>query len=204
MLDRSARAALAPLLERFARGLADRGVTPMQLTVGGLLVGAVSVVAAGRGLWLVALGLWLVNRLLDGLDGPVARVSGRASVLGGFADIVADFVMYGAFAAACAVGQPDARLSALVLLVTYYVNGAAFLALDGIAAREGIDLEAHTDGSDRTFSFVTSLTEGTETVVAHGVFCLFPSLMPWSMAVFAAMVAISAVQRVLLARRVLG
>lgn len=227
VLDQRVRAVLAPLLGGLASRLARLGVTPMQLTLGGLVIGVGSVVAAATGLWLVALGLWLTNRLVDGLDGPVARAGGTSTVLGGFADIVADFTMYGAFVVGCAIGQPDARVAALVLLVTYYVNGAAFLALDGIAGREGLDLaspaamserdtpsssSASGGGNDRrnpikdgrTFVFIASLTEGTETVVAHGLFVLFPGVMPWTMGVFAGMVAISALQRVLLARRVLG
>lgn len=201
VLDRQARNLLGPPLGQLAGWLASRGVRPMQLTLGGLVIGLGAVVAAGRALWWLALGLWLLNRLVDGLDGPVARASGRTSELGGFADLVADFLMYGAFVVGCAVGQPDARVAALVLLVTYYVNGAAFLALDGIAARLDIDLDVD-DG--RTFAFIRSLTEGFETVVAHSLFVLLPGVMPVLMWVFAAMVAVSASQRVLLARRVLS
>lgn len=200
MLDREVRAVLGPWFARIGGRLGAWGVRPMWLTVGGLGIGFGAVVAAGMAMWRLALGLWLLNRLVDGLDGAVARATSTTSALGGFADVVADFVMYGAFVVGCAVGQPDARLAALVLLTTYYANGAAFLALEGLAARLELDLEAE-DG--RSFAFVRSLTEGFETVVAHGLFVLLPGVMSVLMWVFAAMVAVSAGQRVLMARRVL-
>lgn len=201
MLDRQARSALAPTLARSAALLERAGATPTQLTIAGFAVGALAVVAAGAAAWWLALALWLVNRLVDGLDGALARATGAMTPLGGFADVVADFTVYGAFVVGCAVGQPDARLAALVLLATYYVNGVAFLALDGIAGRQDIDLGA-ADG--RSFVFVRSLTEGFETVVAHALFVLVPSRMAPLMWGFSALVLVSIAQRMVAARRALG
>jgi len=43
---------------------------------------------------LVAVALWLLSRLADGLDGPVASVQGTASDRGGLVDIVFDTIGY--------------------------------------------------------------------------------------------------------------
>nr|WP_240188838.1 CDP-alcohol phosphatidyltransferase family protein [Nakamurella flavida] len=163
----------------------------------GWLAGLGACVAAGTGSWTLALVLWLVNRLLDGLDGPLARRRG-ATELGGFLDIVADFSVYAGFVLAVAVAVPDARIACLALLVAYYVSGTAFLALSSLLERRG-----DTGGDGRSLRFVGGLAEGTETVVAYVLFCLFPghaALIAW---VFTAAVAVTAGQRIAFGVRVL-
>src|SRR6516162_9453820 len=94
MLDARMRAMLGPPLEAAGRRLAAAGVPPTALTAAGWAAGAGACVATAVQAWPVALGLWLANRLADGLDGPTARASGSATELGGFVDIVADFSIY--------------------------------------------------------------------------------------------------------------
>lgn len=190
MLDRPARRLLAPALDAVGGRLAAAGVRPLALTGAGWVAGVGACVAVGFGQWTLALVLWLLNRLLDGLDGPVARRRG-ATDLGGFLDIVADFSIYAGFVLAVAVAVPDARVAALALLTAYYVSGTAFLALSSLIERRGGDTD---DG--RSLRFVGGLAEGTETVVVYVLFCLFPAqaaLIAW---VFAAAVAITAAWRI--------
>lgn len=201
MLDQNARAVLEPVLGRVAGWLADRRVTASMLTAAGFGLGLGSTVAAGLAAWPVALALWLTSRVLDGLDGAVARHTGTVTDRGGFLDVVADFTVYGAFVVGCAVGAPDARVPMLVLLLTYYVNGTAFLAFSSIVLRRG----QHTGLEDgRSFVFARGLAEGTETVVAHALFVLLPGVMPVLAWVFAVVVAVTILQRVTLAVRLLG
>lgn len=206
MLDRQVRAALDPALSALATRLAAVGVTPNGLTLLGLVLGLASAVAVALTSWWLGLALWLLSRLADGLDGPVARLTGGTE-LGGYLDLVADFTVYGAFIAGVGIGVPDARVAALAVLVTYYVNGAAFLAYSSAAERRRQRLD---DG--RSFSFVGGLAEGTETIVVHGLLCLVPAVAPsvsgaavaiglWA---WAAVVGATAVQRVVFARRALG
>lgn len=117
MLHQPVRKALGPALDRIGAALADRGVRPLVLTGLGWAVGVGACVAAGLGLWRIALVLWLANRLLDGLDGPVARRRG-ATDLGGFLDLVADFSIYAGFVVGVAVAVPDARVAVAALLTS--------------------------------------------------------------------------------------
>lgn len=74
----------------------------------GLALGVGSALAAAAMWWWVALVLWLLSRLCDGLDGPLARrhrtQSGGDSQAGGFLVITADFVVYGSTVVGVAVG----------------------------------------------------------------------------------------------------
>lgn len=191
MLDASARRLVGPPLGVAGRWLHDRGVRADALTAGGFLIGAAAAVAAAFGAWIPALVLWLFNRLVDGLDGAVARVEGPTA-WGGFVDIVADFAVYGGFVVGVAVAVPEARLACVALLGTYYVNGAALLAFDAAAERSGA-----SHGSDgRSLRFLGGLAEGTETIVVHSLFCLVPLFVAPIAWTFAAMVGVTACWRV--------
>lgn len=197
MLDAALRPRLQPVVALAATRLARRGVAPGALTATAFALGAGACVAAAREAWLVALALWLASRLADGLDGAVARL-GAPTDLGGFLDLVGDFAVYGGFVVAVGIARPDARLACLALLGTCYVSGTAFLALSSLAERRRVAL-----GDERSLRFVGGLAEGAETIVAYAAICLVPdhaTTIAWA---FAALVAITAVQRIVLAVRVL-
>jgi phosphatidylglycerophosphate synthase len=198
MIDREVRSLLAPGLDTIARALARWGVRPLALTLAGLVLALAAAVAAGRAAWTIALVLWLLSRVPDGLDGPVARATGRASDLGGWADITADITAYGTFVVGCAIGNPDARVACLVLLVTYYVNGGSLLALSAAATNRRL---ARPD--ERTFHFTRGVAEGTETIVVHSLMVLVPAWMTVLAWGFAAAVVVTIAQRVRLAVRLL-
>jgi CDP-alcohol phosphatidyltransferase len=96
MLDGWARRIIDPPLERVGRLLAGRGASADAVTMLGLAAGLAAALSIVLRYDLAALSLFGVNRVLDGLDGAVARAS-RLSDRGGFLDIVADFAVYGPF-----------------------------------------------------------------------------------------------------------
>jgi phosphatidylglycerophosphate synthase len=198
MIDTEVRAALAPVFERIAARLGRRGIPPLALTITGLVLALGAAVAAAFALWWLALVLWLVSRVPDGIDGPLARVSGGGTAIGGSAEISADLVAYGAFVAGCAIGNPDARVACLMLLITYDVNGGSLLALSAAATERRIERP-----DERTFHFTRGLADGTETIVVHSLMVLVPARMPLLAWGFAGAVLFTIGQRIRLAFRVL-
>lgn len=198
MLDAYTRRLVAPAVESSARRLDRVGLTPTAVTAAGFVVGIGACVAAALGVWPLALVLWLANRALDGLDGPLARLRGTSD-RGGFLDIASDFTVYGAFVLAVAIAEPDARLACVALLVSYYVSGTAFLAWSSLAEKRALH-----SGDSRSLRFVGGLAEGTETIIAYVLFCLLPGSAETIAWVFAAIVAITALQRVVFGVRSLG
>jgi len=205
MLDATARRVLDRPLSGLAR-LVDRpGVSPNRLTLLGLATGLASAATAAGQLWWWALGLWLSSRAMDGLDGPLARrrraaahgntEKSRGSEAGGFLDITADFAVYGATVVGVAIGATDqydaSWLPFLLVLLAYYLNGTAFLAFSSIAERTGRQRE---DG--RSLSFFGGLAEGTETVVVHSLWLVLPAHAGVIATVWAAVVGVSAAQRI--------
>ncbi|HKJ11171.1 MAG TPA: CDP-alcohol phosphatidyltransferase family protein [Ornithinimicrobium sp.] len=209
MLDASVRALLETPLRRAAAVVDRAWLTPDRISMAGLVLGLASAVAAATQAWAPALGLWCASRACDGLDGALARrrrnrpgstpaaVDSRAS--GGFLDITADFLVYGASVVGVAVGVTApldeggygaSWLPFALVLFTYYVNGTAFLAFSSAAERTGRQLD---DG--RSFSFLGGLAEGTETIAVHSLWLLLPfwaEPVAWA---WALVVGISAAQR---------
>lgn len=205
MLDPMARRVLDRPLSGLARLLDRPLVSPNQLTLLGLATGLASAATAAGRLWWWALGLWLFSRAMDGLDGPLARrrhsatdgnpETSHGSEAGGFLDITADFVVYGATVVGVAIGatrQYDADwLPFLLVLLAYYINGTAFLAFSSIAERTGRQRE---DG--RSLSFLGGLAEGTETIAVHSLWLVIPAHAGAIATVWAAVVCVSAAQRI--------
>jgi phosphatidylglycerophosphate synthase len=192
------RAVLGPALDSAGQRLARAGVAPGALTAAGWAAGAGACAATALRTWPLALGLWLANRLLDGLDGPTARAAGRSSEVGGFLDIVADFSVYAGIILGLAVAVPQARLACAALLTAYYISGTAFLALSSLAERRRVRL-----GDERSLRFVGGLAEGTETIAVYVLLFLLPGhvvLIVWA---FTAVVTVTAAQRVIIGVRLL-
>lgn len=198
MLDARMRETLSPVLTRAGTRLAAAGVPPAALTGAGWAAGAGACAATAFHAWPAALGLWLANRVLDGLDGPTARAAGKATEAGGFLDIVADFSVYAGIVLGLAVAVPGARLACVALLTAYYISGTAFLALSSLAERRGAPL-----GDERSLRFIGGLAEGTETVIVYTLLFLLPGRATVIVWAFTAAVAVTAGQRVIAGLRLL-
>lgn len=192
------RTAFGPALDAGARLLDRSGAGPGAVTAAGLAVGVGCCVAAALAAWPAALALWLANRLLDGLDGPLARLRG-ATDLGGMLDFLADFVVYAGFPLGVAIAIPDARLAAVALLGSYLLNNVALLSFSSLIERRRIPL-----GDERSLRFTTGLTEGTETIACYTLVCVVPEHAGSIFWVFAGLVMVTVGQRLALAVRTLG
>ena len=201
MLDGWAKARIDPHLEGVARRLADAGISANQVTLAGFVIGLTAAVAIAMGWFLLGLALFLANRLADGLDGAIARLNGPTD-LGGYLDIVLDFAIYGAIPLAFILAEPAANgLAGAILLVSFYVNGASFLAYASVAARRGMSSTAR---GVKSIYFTTGLAEGSETVLFFVAFCLMPYWFAPLALVFAALCFWTAFWRIMAARAAFG
>src|SRR4051794_4969566 len=196
MLDGIMRRMIDPALDRVGSLLAARGVSADVLTFAGLATGLFAAVAVAGRADAAALVLLIVSRGLDGLDGAVARASHRTD-RGGFIDIVFDFAFYGAIPLAFALREPDTNaIPAAILLFSFYVNGASFLAFAAVAAKRG--LESRIRGL-KSIYFTVGLAEGTETILIFAVMMLRPAWFPALAHGFAGLTLMTALARVALA-----
>ena len=195
MLDARLRPLIDPPLNRMGRALAGLGVTANALTFTGLALGLAGAAAIAFGAIGWGLALILANRLLDGLDGAVARVRGPSD-LGGYFDIVADFAFYVSVPLGFGILAPGNALPAAVLIASFVLTGVSFLAFAVIAGKRGATTEAH---GKKSFFYSTGLAEGTETIAVFIAMCLWPTWFPAIAYAYAALCALTVFQRSALA-----
>lgn len=198
MFDARLRPLIDPALNRMGEALARRGVSANQVTAAGAACGVLAGLAIGLGHPLVGLALILASRLLDGLDGAVARHRG-ATDLGGYLDIVCDYVFYLAIPLGFGFAAPANLPFALVLTASFTLTAVSFLAYATLAAKRGLETQAH---GLKSFFYSTGLAEGGETLLAFVLMCLWPAGFPIIASVFAALCILTVIQRSLIASRV--
>lgn len=200
MLDAALRRVIDPLLDAAGRRLARIGVAANAVTIGGFAIGVLAVPALATGRYDLALAAILVNRLADGLDGAIARAVGPSD-LGGYLDIVLDFLFYSAVVFGVALGRPHEALWAAFLIFSFVGTGSSFLAYAIVAAKRGVTTEAR---GRKSIFYLGGLAEGTETIATLVLICLFPEAFPWIAAVFGAMCWITTAGRIGHAVRAFG
>lgn len=179
-------------IDRPARMLAARGIRADQITLFGFGIGLVGVMALWAGLFWTALFCLALNRLADGLDGAVARLT-TPTDRGAFLDIALDFMFYGLFPLGFALHDPGTNaLSAALLIASFIGTGSSFLAFSIIAEKRGLSSE---DYPTKGIYYLGGLTEGTETIALFVAMCLFPAAFPWLAYGFAALCTITTLTR---------
>jgi phosphatidylglycerophosphate synthase len=202
MLDTAMRPVIDRPLNAVGRRLAALGIGADEVTLLGLALGLIAALLIALGLsgWLVLVPLFL-NRLADGLDGAVARATEKTD-FGGYLDLTCDFLFYGAIPLAFALRDADQNaLAAGFLLLCFYVNGASFLGYAALAAKAGMETDAQ---GEKSLYYAAGLMEGTETIAFFTLFALFPGMFPVLAVLFGLLCLITAVARLMLARRVFG
>jgi phosphatidylglycerophosphate synthase len=171
MLDRMALALLKPGLEHMARGLVRVRVGADTVTLAGFALGLAAAACIALGAPLAGLALLLASRLMDGLDGAVARLT-RPTDRGAFLDITLDFLFYASIPLAFALADPPANaLPAAVLLAAFVGTGSSFLAFAVLAERRGLKSE---DYPQKGIYYLGGLTEASETLICFALMCLWP------------------------------
>ena len=171
MFDRSLNSALQRPLKRMAAGLMALGLRADQVTWVGFVLGltAIPLIALGHPQWAI-LSIAL-NRLADGLDGVMARLT-RPTDLGAFLDSSLDFLFYAAIPLAFALADPTRNaLPAALLMYSFIGTACTFLAFAVLAAKRGL---ASTAYPGKGFYYLGGLTESTETIAVFVLMCLMP------------------------------
>jgi phosphatidylglycerophosphate synthase len=161
------------LLRPMALGLVTFGVRADQVTITGFLVGIVALPLLASEQYIWALVFILLNRLLDGIDGEVARLT-ITTDRGAFLDIALDFVFYALIPLGFALANvTENALAAAVLLAAFVGTGSSFLAFSLMAEKRKLHAQKFPS---KGLYYLGGLTEGAETIAVFVAFCLWPNL----------------------------
>lgn len=182
MLDRFIFTFTEQPLAKIAARLGRTGITADQVTCAGFVVGLAAVPLLAANLFFPALTAIVLNRILDGLDGSIARLR-WPSDRGAFIDIAFDFFFYGSIPFGFALADPGANaLPAALLLFSFIGTGSSFLALAALAHKHGVENAALPH---KGIYYLGGLAEGTETALCFALMCIFPDKFPLIACVFA-------------------
>ncbi len=194
MLDRWTLRLFRTPLGRIAARLKRFGCSADQISVVAFGIGMGALPALSLHLYGTALLCIVLNRIGDGLDGALARMT-ETTDAGGFLDIVLDFIFYSSVVLGFAVADPQHNaLAASLLLVAFVGTGSSFLAFAILAERRGLTNIAYPQ---KGIYYLTGLAEGTETLLFFVLCCIFPSHFPLLATGFAGICLITALTRVI-------
>lgn len=193
MLDRAARRLVDPVLEQLAGAAQQRNLTANQVTVAGFACGLAAMAAIAAQLYGLGLLLLLANRVADGVDGALAKRNGPTD-LGGYLDIVLDFIIYAGAAFAFALAQPAHALAAAFLIFSFMGTGSSFLAFAIFAAKRNLD--GDDAPANKSFYYLGGITEGTETILLFLVVLLFPGWFPAAAYIYGTLCWLTTVGRI--------
>jgi phosphatidylglycerophosphate synthase len=198
MLDGLVRKIVDPALNSAGNRLAGAGISANGVTYAGFVAGIAAMSAIAGQYYLLGLLFIAVNRLCDGLDGAVARSAGKTD-FGGYIDIVLDFAFYGAVPVGFVIADPAGNgLAGAVLVLSFYVNGASFLAFAVMAEKRAMVSRSR---GEKSLYFTTGLAEATETVAVFTLMCVLAQWFAVIACIFAAVCFYTAFARILVARR---
>ena len=166
---------LRPLKDRVMNplaGLVGRHASPDVLTIAAFFAGSACAALLWAGFTPFALALWILNRVLDGLDGVVARRTSRMSDSGGYLDIVLDFVVYALVPLSMAFASPTLALPCALYLGAAYVNASTWMYLSALLEKRGRGASA--TGASTSVAMPAGIFEGTETIILYTLMIVAP------------------------------
>ncbi|KAI9718530.1 MAG: hypothetical protein M1812_003981 [Candelaria pacifica] len=177
-----------------------RTITPNSLTLLAFIFGLLSCYTAALSTPLAftpraPLIFWALNRIFDGLDGSLARERGSASELGGFLDLLSDFIIYSLLPIAVAQGEGQSPAvfvdwrAIAVLEATFHVNNFVLFYVAAVAAKR--DKNELTSVTMRP-----ALIEGFESGLLFTAMLAYPYYITWLSWGMSATIAMGIIQRV--------
>ena len=187
-------------LKTVAEKLTTLGIKANHITLVGFILGMLSVPALSQEAYGWAIVFIILNRVMDGLDGAVARVQGPTD-LGGYLDITLDFIFYAAVIFGFALANPiDNALAASFVIFSFMGTGSSFLAFAIMAEKRHIE---NLDYGGKSLHFIGGLAEGAETIVFLILICLLPAHFVLLAYIFGTVCWITAATRIYAAYRTL-
>lgn len=174
-------------------------VHPNWISFVALLAGITAAWAVWQQLYWWGLAFWAANRILDGLDGVVARVHQKQSDFGGYLDLMLDYIIYLAVPLALVAAQPTPFhfWALLALFSSYAVNLLSWTTLSAILEKRRWQIRGPvTPQRLTTMEMPTGLIEGAETIIFYTFFLLLPGSVGWLFLVMAVLVLFTAGQRI--------
>lgn len=182
MLDRYLIPIIKVPLNIMAKICINNDISADKVTWYSFLLGLCALPSLWLEQYILALTFIILNRIGDGLDGAIARLTSPSDA-GGFLDITLDFLFYALIPFGFILANPDQNaVWGALLIVSFVGTGSSFLAFASIAAKQKIENPVYRN---KSLYYMSGVAEGTETIAIFIAFCIWPQHFPILAAIFA-------------------
>ena len=200
MLDEKLNIFFRPILKKFASILLNYHFLPNQITLFSFTLGLICFILLSLGMIYTALLFFLLNRFFDGVDGALARLK-EPTDLGGFYDIISDFLIYSLLPFGFILFDNNNFLSMSLLLSSFIGTCSTFLTTAWLFEKRKIKIEQL---SKKSFFYSEGIIEGTETIVFFILMFVFFEIASFIAWIFALLCFLTTVIRVLKVSKILN
>lgn len=185
MLDTHARKIFNPIFSKIARLMIDIGLSANQITFIAFVIGILSAVALYFNKYLLSFVLLWLSGLFDAVDGEVARLTNKKSLIGAQLDIVSDRVVELAFIWAVAFNHKEVLYELLFLVSMILISMTVFLTTGMITK----------NSTKKSFYYQSGLMERTEGFIMFSIMIIFREKMRLVIIIYAILILITIIQR---------
>ena len=190
MIDQYFIKIFKPLLELVASPFYKFGVNANYISLFGLSMSFLSFYLILEGLNNIALFVFLLGRILDGVDGIIANKT-RITEFGGFIDIVFDLISYSLVPLAFILKDNSNAIFGSILLATFFGTSSAFF---GIAIFENNRFIKRNP--KKSFYHVGGFMGGAITIFFLSLMFLFPEKFNLIASIFSVLCILGTIERI--------
>lgn len=193
MLDTKVRSKIEVLFDKGASFFIKKSFTPSHVTVMALIAGLLaSAIYYFFSPFFAVLVLWF-SGYLDAVDGNMARKTNKSSKFGTLMDIVFDRIVEIGIIISVALKNPQTHLWLIFLCCSIIISMTIFLTTGALAE----------NNSKKSFHYQAGLMERTEGFILFSFMMVLEKFAGEIAALYAALVAFTALQRFIEAKRML-
>ena len=185
MLDTHARKIFNPIFNKIAKIMISLKLSANQITAIAFVIGILSAVALYFNKYLLSFLLLWLSGLFDAVDGEVARLSNKKSLIGAQLDIVSDRIVELAFIWAIAFNHKELLYELLFLVSMILISITVFLTTGMIAK----------NNTKKSFYYQSGLMERTEGFIMFSLMIIFREKMRLVIIIYAILILITIIQR---------
>ena len=193
MLDTHARKYVNPFIEKGANFFIKLKLSADSVTILALLLGIFASILLYFNQNIIAVLILWLSGYLDAVDGAIARKTNSSSSFGTVLDITSDRIVEIGIIVVTGIKFVDVRFNLIILLSCILLSMVIFLTVGAVSEKSGI----------KSFYYQAGVAERSEGFIMFSIMMLSKTYLGIVINIFAFIILITALQRMIEARKIL-
>lgn len=193
MLDTHARKYVNPFIEKGANFFIKLKLSADSVTILALLLGIFASILLYFDQNIIAVLILWLSGYLDAVDGAIARKTNSSSSFGTVLDITSDRIVEIGIILVTGIKFVDVRFNLIILLSCILLSMVIFLTVGAVSEKSGI----------KSFYYQAGVAERSEGFIMFSIIMLSSTYLGIVINIFAFIILITALQRMIEARKIL-